>query len=102
MSFTMEKVDETEMTDEERARSAATKERQRKPSMKGQILKKSKDSYMLIPQKKTSITLDDLINFLKNTWQSPRVKQHGSLFITLSFLGVDLRKVPPSDTWRKS
>jgi hypothetical protein len=56
-----------------------TKERQRKQdeghperslegqaSSKGPILKKSKDSYLLIPQKKTRITLDDVMNFLKN------------------------------------
>jgi hypothetical protein len=60
-------ADETEMTDEERAKSGATKEHQRKPITQGHILKKSKDSYMLIPQKKTRLTLDDVINFLKNT-----------------------------------
>jgi hypothetical protein len=33
---------------------------------KGHILKKSRDSYMFIPQKKTGLTLDDVINFLRN------------------------------------
>ena len=63
-------------TDEEQA----TKERQRqqdevhrersvegRTGRKGLILKKSKDSYMLIPQKKPRLILEDIMNFLKNS-----------------------------------
>ena len=66
-------------TDEEQATADATKEPERKQDeghrerslegragRKGHILKKSKDSYMLIPQKKTRLTLGDVMNFLKN------------------------------------
>ena len=62
-------------TDEEQAKKeleSKQDEDQREKSLesrasrKDHILKKSKDSYLLIPQQKTRLTLDDVINFLKN------------------------------------
>ena len=63
------------VTDEEQAAADTNKEGQLKQdeghrenltSMKSHILKKSRDSYLLIPLKKTRLTLDDVLNFLKN------------------------------------